>query len=120
MNTAGVIPIIFAQSFIMFPSTLALYWPNNEFIQSIAAQLRFGTPGPLGPVRWDHRLLRVLLHGDHVQSHVDLADNMKKHGGFIPGIRPGKRTAEYIDRILTHITLPGAIFLALIAICRSC
>jgi preprotein translocase subunit SecY len=115
VNTAGVIPIIFAQSFIMFPSTLALYWPNNEFIQAMAANLRFGTP------------IHSALYGGIIVFFAyfytaimfnpsDLADNMKKHGGFIPGIRPGKRTAEYIDRILTHITLPGAIFLALIAI----
>ncbi|HMB71678.1 MAG TPA: SecY family transport protein, partial [bacterium] len=115
VNTAGVIPIIFAQSFIMFPSTLALYFPNNEIIQTISANLRFGT------------LLHSLLYGGIIIffayfytaimfNPTDLADNMKKHGGFIPGIRPGKRTAEYIDRILTHITLPGAVFLAAIAI----
>jgi preprotein translocase subunit SecY len=115
VNTAGVIPIIFAQSFIMFPSTLALYWPNNEAIQSMASLLRFGTP------------VHSLLYGGIIVffayfytaimfNPTDLADNMKKHGGFIPGIRPGKRTAEYIDRILTHITLPGGIFLAVIAI----
>jgi preprotein translocase subunit SecY len=115
VNTSGVIPIIFAQSFIMFPSTLALYFPNSEAIQSISANLRFGT------------LVHSILYGGIIIffayfytaimfNPADLADNMKKHGGFIPGIRPGKRTAEYIDRILTHITLPGAIFLALIAI----
>jgi preprotein translocase subunit SecY len=115
VNTAGVIPIIFAQSFIMFPGTLALYFPNSEIIQAISAELRFGT------------LIHSIIYGGIIIffayfytaimfNPTDLADNMKKHGGFIPGIRPGKRTAEYIDRILTHITLPGAIFLALIAI----
>jgi preprotein translocase subunit SecY len=115
VNTAGVIPIIFAQSFIMFPSTLALYWPNNELIQTIAENLRFG------------ELIHSIIYGGIIIffayfytaimfNPTDLADNMKKHGGFIPGIRPGKRTAEYIDRILTHITLPGAVFLAAIAI----
>ncbi len=115
VNTAGVIPIIFAQSFIMFPSTLALYWPNNEIVQSIAASLQFGT------------LIHSILYSGIIVFFAyfytaivfnpnDLADNMKKHGGFIPGIRPGKKTAEYIDRILTHITLPGALFLAAIAI----
>jgi len=115
VNTAGVIPIIFAQSFIMFPSTLALYWQDSEWIQAIAANLRFGT------------LVHSVLYGGIIVFFAyfytaimfnpqDLADNMKKHGGFIPGIRPGKRTAEYIDRILTHITLPGALFLAAIAI----
>jgi preprotein translocase subunit SecY len=115
VNAAGVIPIIFAQSFIMFPSTLALYWPNNELIQTIAANLQFGT------------LVHSLLYGGIIiffayfytaiiLNPQEWADNMKKHGAFIPGIRPGKKTAEYIDRILTHITLPGAVFLAAIAI----
>jgi preprotein translocase subunit SecY len=115
VNTAGVIPIIFAQSFIMFPSTLALYFPNSEFIQGIAANLRFGT--------LIHSILYagIIIFFTYFYTAImfnptDLADNMKKHGGFIPGIRPGKRTAEYIDRILTHITLPGAVFLAFIAI----
>ena len=115
VNTAGVIPIIFAQSFIMFPSTLALYWPNNEIVQTVAANLRFGTPV--------HSIIYagIIVFFAYFYTAImfnptDLADNMKKNGGFIPGIRPGKRTAEYIDRILTHITLPGAIFLAAIAI----
>jgi preprotein translocase subunit SecY len=110
-----VIPIIFAQSFIMFPSTLALYWPNSEWIQGMAANLRFGTVV--------HSLIysAIIVFFAYFYTAImfnpnDLADNMKKHGGFIPGIRPGKRTAEYIDRIMTHITLPGAIFLAAIAI----
>jgi preprotein translocase subunit SecY len=115
VNTAGVIPIIFAQSFIMFPSTLALYWPNNEFIQAMAANLRFGTP--IHSVLYGGIIVFFAYFYTAIMFNPsDLADNMKKHGGFIPGIRPGKRTAEYIDRILTHITLPGAIFLALIAI----
>ncbi|MEZ5063372.1 MAG: preprotein translocase subunit SecY [bacterium] len=115
VNAAGVIPIIFAQSFIMFPSTLALYWPNNEFVQAIAANLRFGT--------LVHSLLYAAIiiffayfYTAIILNPVEWADNMKKHGAFIPGIRPGKKTSEYIDRILTHITLPGAIFLAAIAI----
>jgi preprotein translocase subunit SecY len=66
-------------------------------------------------VRRGHHLLRVLLHGDHLQPD-DVAENMRKYGGFIPGIRPGKRTAEYIDTILTRITLVGAVYLALVAI----
>ncbi len=115
VNTAGVIPIIFAQSFIMFPSTLALYFPNNEIIQGIAANLRFGTP--IHSIIYGGIIIFFAYFYTAIMFNpTDLADNMKKHGGFIPGIRPGKRTAEYIDRILTHITLPGAIFLALIAI----
>ena len=115
VNTAGVIPIIFAQSFIMFPSTLALYMPNNEIVQSISANLRFGTPV--------HSILYggIIIFFSYFYTAImfnpaDLADNMKKQGGFIPGIRPGKRTAEYIDTILARITLVGAVYLALVAI----
>lgn len=115
VNTAGVIPIIFAQSFIMFPSTLALYWPNNEFIQNMSSYLQFG--------HWFHSLIysSIIVFFAYFYTAIvfnpnDLADNMKKNGGFIPGIRPGKKTAEYIDHILTHITLPGALFLAALAI----
>ncbi|MBZ0268181.1 preprotein translocase subunit SecY [bacterium] len=115
VNTAGVIPIIFAQSFIMFPSTLALYMPNNEIVQTMSASLRFGTP--IHSIIYGGIIIFFAYFYTAIMFNpTDLADNMKKHGGFIPGIRPGKRTAEYIDRILTHITLPGAIFLALIAI----
>ena len=115
VNTAGVIPIIFAQSFIMFPSTIAMYFPNNELMQAISANLRFGTP--IHSIIYGGIIIFFAYFYTAIMFNpTDLADNMKKHGGFIPGIRPGKRTAEYIDRILTHITLPGAVFLALIAI----
>ncbi|HEU4928357.1 MAG TPA: preprotein translocase subunit SecY, partial [Candidatus Krumholzibacteria bacterium] len=115
VNIAGVIPIIFAQSLIMFPGTIAALFPNVTFLQSLSLWL---SPG--------HAVYIVLysliiifftyFYTAIVLNPVDLADNMKKSGGFIPGIRPGKRTAEYIDRILTRITLPGAFFLAFIAV----
>jgi preprotein translocase subunit SecY len=115
VNIAGVIPIIFAQSLIMFPGTIAALIPNVQFLQTLALWL---SPG--------HAIYIVLytsiiiffayFYTAIVLNPVDLADNMKKSGGFIPGIRPGKRTAEYIDGILTRITLPGAIFLAFIAV----
>jgi preprotein translocase subunit SecY len=115
VNIAGVIPIIFAQSLIMFPGTIAALFPNVTFLQTLTLWL---SPG--------HAIYIVLystiiiffayFYTAIVLNPVDLADNMKKSGGFIPGIRPGKRTAEYIDRILTRITLPGAIFLAFIAV----
>jgi preprotein translocase subunit SecY len=115
VNTAGVIPIIFAQSLIMLPSTLALAFQGNAIIQGLANFVAHGT--------WAY----VLIHGltivfftyfytAIVLNPTDMADNMKKYGGFIPGIRPGRKTSEYIDRILSRITLPGAIFLALIAV----
>lgn len=116
VNTAGVIPIIFAQSLIMFPSTIAtLFAPNSEVMQSIV--------GLLSPGGWLYNIVYsgIIIFFSYFYTAIifnpaDLADNMRKHGGFIPGIRPGKRTAEYIDRILTRVTLPGGVFLAAIAI----
>jgi preprotein translocase subunit SecY len=115
VNIAGVIPIIFAQSLIMFPGTIAALFPNVTILQTITLWL--------SPGHWIYIVLYSLIiifftyfYTAIVLNPVDLADNMKKSGGFIPGIRPGKRTAEYIDRILTRITLPGAFFLAFIAV----
>ena len=115
VNTAGVIPIIFAQSIIMLPATLANYFPNNAAMISIAGIFAPGAPVyiliySIIIIFFSYFYTAVVL------NPVDLADNMKKYGGFIPGIRPGKRTAEYIDRVLTRVTLPGAIFLAAIAV----
>ncbi len=114
INTAGVIPVIFASSIILFPATLTRFVPH-PWMQAISDAL---SPG---------RLTYTILYAGFiifftyfytaiVFNPVDLADNMKKYGGFIPGVRPGKKTAEYIDRTLTRITLPGAIFLALVSI----
>jgi preprotein translocase subunit SecY len=115
VNIAGVIPIIFAQALIMFPGTLAAFFKDITFMQSIALIL---SPG--------HAVYTILysliiifftyFYTAIVFNPVDVADNMKKSGGFIPGIRPGKRTAEYIDRVLSRVTLPGAFFLAFIAV----
>ncbi len=115
VNIAGVIPIIFAQSLIMFPGTIAAFFQNVTFLQTITLWL---SPGHMVYIVL-YSLIIIFFtyfYTAIVLNPVDLADNMKKSGGFIPGIRPGKRTAEYIDRILTRITLPGAIFLAFIAI----
>jgi preprotein translocase subunit SecY len=105
INTAGVIPVIFASSLILFPATLTRFMPY-PWMQSVADALQPGRHDLHGAVHGPDRLLRVLLHGDRVQP-VDLADNMKKYGGFIPGVRPGKKTREYIDHVLTRITLPA-------------
>jgi preprotein translocase subunit SecY len=114
INTAGVIPVIFASSIILFPATLTRFLPH-PWMQWIADQL--------SPGRFPYTLLYMAFiifftyfYTAIVFNPVDLADNMKKYGGFIPGVRPGKKTAEYIDRTLTRITLPGAIFLALISV----
>jgi len=115
VNIAGVIPIIFAQSLIMFPGTVAAFFTNIPFLQTISLAL---SPGSAIYITL-YSLIIIFFayfYTAIVLNPVDLADNMKKSGGFIPGIRPGKRTAEYIDRILTRITLPGAMFLAFIAV----
>jgi len=114
VNTSGVIPPIFASSIIMFPATVANFI-NVPWVQSAAAAL--------GPGHWLHDLLYVgfivffcYFYTAIVFNPLDVADNMKKHGGFIPGIRPGRTTAEYIDRVLSRITLGGALYVSLVCI----
>ena len=114
INTAGVIPVIFASSIILFPATLTRFIPH-PWMQVIS--------DALSPGRFTYTVLYMAFiiffayfYTAIVFNPIDLADNMKKYGGFIPGVRPGKKTAEHIDRILTRITLPGASFLALISI----
>ena len=115
VNTAGVIPIIFAQSIMMFPSTIAAFFKENAFMSAVTSAL-----SPYG-LLYNSLYAIIIIFFTYfytaiVLNPVDLAENMQKYGGFIPGIRPGKRTSDYIDRILTRVTLPGAIFLAFIAI----
>jgi len=115
VNTAGVMPIIFAQSIIMFPGTLGAFFKDNAFVDAITAM--FQPPHVVYIV--SYTILIVLFtyfYTAVVLNPVDLADNMKKNSGFIPGVRPGRKTADYIDRVLTRVTLPGAFFLAAIAI----
>ena len=116
VNTAGVIPVIFASSIIAFPQTVASFFQaNNPWMQSVSEQLRWGMPL--------YNLLYVsfiiffcYFYTAIVFNPDDVAENMRKYGGFIPGIRPGKRTSEYLDHILGRITFGGAIYLALVAI----
>lgn len=117
VNTAGVIPVIFASSVIMFPQTI-LTFLNPDPASTLATIAKFFTPGHWLYYCFDAVLIIFFtyFYTAIVLNPQDMADNMKKYGGFIPGIRPGKNTAEYIDRILTRITLAGAIFLALIDI----
>ncbi len=115
VNTAGVIPIIFAQSIIMFPGTLGTFFRNNAFFEDLANM--FQRTHPVYLISYTALiLLFTYFYTAVILNPVDLADNMKKNSGFIPGVRPGKKTAEYIDRVLTRVTLPGAVFLAIIAI----
>ena len=116
VNTSGVIPVIFASSIIAFPQTIASYFQaNSPWMQAVADQLTWGMPL--------YNLLYVTFiiffcyfYTAIVFNPDDVAENMRKYGGFIPGIRPGKKTAEYLDHILGRITFGGAIYLALVAI----
>ncbi len=115
VNTAGVIPIIFAQSIMFAPATLLTVFPQSAFIQDFVS---YFTPGAI-TYSVVYALIIVFFayfYTAIVVNPIDMADNMKKQGAFIPGIRPGRSTAEYIDKVLTRITLPGAIFFALIAV----
>jgi len=115
VNTAGVIPIIFAQSIIMFPATLMNIFPDVGFFTTLGGLFR--PPNPVYVIVYSTLIiLFAYFYTAVILNPVDLADNMKKNSGFIPGVRPGKKTAEYIDRVLTRVTLPGAVFLAVIAI----
>jgi len=117
VNTAGVIPIIFAQSIIMAPASLAVMpmFADSGFILALGNLFR--PPHPVYVVSYSVLIvLFAYFYTAVILNPVDLADNMKKNSGFIPGVRPGKKTAEYIDRVLTRVTLPGAVFLAIIAI----
>jgi preprotein translocase subunit SecY len=114
VDTAGIIAIIFAQSLILFPATVASFIPAQG-LHSIASYLARG--------HWPYYALYgglivffCYFYTAIVFNPVDVADNMKKHGGFIPGIRPGKDTADYLDFVLTRITLVGAIYICIIAV----
>src|SRR5258706_2797454 len=114
VNTAGVIPPIFASSILMFPQQIASF-VQTPWMQRISEALH--------PGDWRYNFLYISLifffcyfYTAVTFNPVDVADNMKKYGGFIPGIRPGKATAAYIDKVLTRITLGGARYIATICV----
>jgi preprotein translocase subunit SecY len=114
VNTGGVIPVIFASSILAFPATIAEAMPGRVS-EAISTQLAFGMPlynllYVVGIIFFTYFYTAIIFNPD------DVAENMRKYGGFVPGIRPGKRTAEYIDTILTRITLAGALYLAMVAL----
>ena len=115
INSAGVMPIIFAQSIIVVPGTLAAFATNLPFLQQAAQMLQPGT--------WLYNLLYALLivfftyfYTSIIFNPVDLAENLKKQGAFIPGVKPGAKTADYIDYVLSRVTLAGSMYLASIAL----
>ena len=116
VNSAGVMPIIFAQSFIVVPGTFAQLTAGRYPFLDVVAQI-------FQPGQWVYYITYGLLivfftyfYTAIIFNPVDLAENLKKQGAFIPGVKPGARTAEYIDRVLTRVTLPGSIYLALVAL----
>ncbi len=116
VNTSGVMPIIFAQSILFIPSTILSFFPENTSLQWISSQL-FREQSYIYALTYSTLIVFFTYFYTAVAFNPkDVADNMKKQGGFIPGVRPGAPTADYIENILTRITLPGAMFLALIAI----
>ncbi len=114
VNQPGVIPIIFAQSIILFPATIAGLIPSGA-IQWVANALMHG--GLLYNIMYVILILFFCYFYTAITFNpIDVSNNLKKYGGFVPGVRPGKQTAEYLDFVMTRITLPGAVFLAAIAI----
>ncbi len=116
VNTAGVIPVIFASSIIAFPQTVASFFQASlPWMENVSEQLRWGMP------LYNILYVAFIIFFCYFYTAIvfnpdDVAENMRKYGGFIPGIRPGKRTSEYLDHILGRITFGGAIYLALVAI----
>jgi preprotein translocase subunit SecY len=114
VNAAGVIPVIFAISILTLPLTVAAYW-NTPLMHGVADFLRFGS--------WANLVMEFLLvlaftfyYAGIVFKPDDVADNLRKQGGFIPGIRPGRPTAEYLERVSVHLTTVGSVFLAAITV----
>ncbi len=114
VNSGGVIPVIFAASIVAIPSTLGVVWPGT-FMKSLASQLAQGMPL--------YNLLYIIgiiffcfFYVSIIFNPMEVADNIRKYGGYIPGIRPGKRTAEHIDRILSRLTAAGSIYLVLVCL----
>ncbi|MBP3584310.1 MAG: preprotein translocase subunit SecY [Peptococcaceae bacterium] len=115
VNSAGVIPVIFAMSILMFPGTIASFFPNSGFAQTITNV--FDASGIFYNILYALLIVFFTYFYSAISFNpVDVAENIKKNGGFIPGLRPGRPTSDYISKVMSRITLFGAIFLAAIAV----
>ncbi|WP_145950220.1 preprotein translocase subunit SecY [Paenibacillus sp. Y412MC10] len=115
INAAGVIPVIFAVSLLQFPTIIASFWSTHAWAQWIQTNLRYDYP--LGMVLYVLMIIGFTFFYTFVQMNPNqMADNMKKNGGYIPGIRPGKATEKYLTRVMSRLTMTGAIFLAVISL----
>ncbi len=115
VNTANVIPPIFASSLLLFPATVVQFFPESAAMQSVQRMLL--------PTEWAYNVVYVGLimfftffYTSVIFNPVDVADNLKKAGGYVPGVRPGQKTAEYIDRVVTRLTVGAAIYLAAVCV----
>lgn len=116
INAAGVMPIIFAQSIMFIPSTVGTFFPENETVQFMTAWSADFTGVTYSVIFFIICVFFTFFYTAIAINPKEMADTMKRQGGFIPGVRPGKQTVEFIDNILTKITLPGSIFLSFVAI----
>lgn len=116
VNAAGVMPIIFAQSIMFVPGTIAQFFPNSPFMQNFGNWFLDPTGWPYSIIFFFVCVFFTYFYTAIAVNPKEMADTMKRQGGFIPGIRPGRQTSEFIDNILTRITLPGSIFLGFVAI----
>src|SRR5690606_22570528 len=115
INAAGVIPVIFASSLLQFPIVIASFWSTHTWAQWISNNMNIDRP--LGIVLYVIMIIGFTFFYTFVQMNPQqMADNMKKNGGYIPGIRPGKTTATYLTRVLSRLTMTGALFLAFISV----
>ena len=119
VNSAGVMPIIFAQAIMFIPGTLASFMPESGFAQAVGANL--GNPNS---VSYNLLFAFLIIAFTYFYTAItvnpsQMSDDMKRNGGFIPGIKPGKKTSEFIDAVISRITLPGSVFLAIVAILPS-
>ncbi|MGN7360904.1 preprotein translocase subunit SecY [Paenibacillus sp. SAF-054] len=115
INAAGVIPVIFAVSLLQFPTIIASFWSTHEWAKWIQTNLRYDYP--LGMVLYVLMIIGFTFFYTFVQMNPNqMADNMKKNGGYIPGIRPGKATEKYLTRVMSRLTMTGALFLAVISL----
>ncbi|MDX1617239.1 MAG: preprotein translocase subunit SecY [Balneolaceae bacterium] len=116
VNAAGVMPIIFAQSIMFIPSTIGTFFPDNQTVQMLTAWSSDFTGITYSIIFFIICVFFTYFYTAITVNPREMADTMKRQGGFIPGVRPGKQTVEFIDNILTKVTLPGAIFLGFVAI----
>ena len=116
VNQAGIIPVIFASSLLYLPQLAGQLWPDNEFLAKyVLKYLQQDNPVNMA-ITFALIIFFTYFYVAITFNPTEVADNMKKYGGFIPGIRPGRPTAEYLDYVLTRITAPGALYLGLVAL----